>query len=257
MKFADRLSDLRAKLEENAIFGGIKDGLFPEDCTCNLCGRELKSYSRSGLCAVCEEKLPLNDGDICLTCGRRCSSETPYCLECQHNSRVFEFARSPFVYEGEAKRLIEKYKFFNARYLSKYFVNYLVDTYLKFPFNAELALAVPLSETAKRKRGYNQSELLAKDFAKRLKLEFSDKALTKIKETKKQVGLSKSERQQNLSGAFAANGDIVNGRNVLLIDDVLTTGATANECSRALLKAGANRVQVLVVASVKEKLYSV
>lgn len=241
------------KVVKSKVVGGILSSLYPQDFTCNYCGKELTKPTRSGLCEECDSKLPYNNGNICECCGSPFDSETDYCLTCQNNKRYFEFARSPLIYKDSARRLIYDYKFKNKRYLAKYFVNLMVDTYLKYPYTSDMVCFVPISKKRMVERGYNQSELLAKEFANRLKLELSS-ALEKIKETDDQVGLSGKERAKNLEGAFVCNGN-VKGKNILLIDDVLTTGSTVSECSKVLLKSGAKSVRVLVVASVDQKLY--
>lgn len=254
---AVRKQNIRAKLEDNAVYRGAINSLFPLDFTCNVCGKEMINPSKSGLCPDCEKNLRYNDGDICLVCGRPHSSETDYCLECQNNERVFEFSRSPLIYDGIAKDLIWKFKFFNARYLAKYFCQLMADTYNKFPYKTDVVVSVPISKSRLITRGYNQSELLAKGLSNMLGLDFQPDGLVKIKDTPDQVGLTKAERMENLDKAFVANKEIVKGKNVLLIDDVLTTGSTANECAKSLLKVGATNVQVLVIATVEQKVYSV
>lgn len=253
---ARKSNKLREKAEKNKAIKCTLNGIFPEDITCNYCGKELSKKSRSGLCDECLQKLRKNDGRICVTCGRPFDSETDYCLGCQNNERFFEFCRSPLVYEGIAKELMHAFKFGGKRYLAKYFVSFMIDTYLDNPFNCDVVIAVPISKRKYLERGYNQSELLAKELANRLNIEYDDSLLKKIKDTKNQVGLGKKERIENLRGAFLASKE-VKGKTVLLIDDVLTTGSTVNECSKELMKKGANSVQVITATSVEEKYYMV
>lgn len=248
-----KANNFREKLEENKYFCKVIHALYPLDFSCNNCGMELAKPTRSGLCDSCNDKLEYNNGGICITCGRKTESETNYCLSCQNNKRYFEFCRSPLVYTGTARKLIKNYKFAGKRYLAPYFVNLMVDTYLDNPYTCDAVCSVPISKLRMVERGFNQSEIIAKQLAKRLKLEYVD-ALVKVRETSDQVGLSATERTKNLAGAFKVDKD-VKGKNILLIDDVLTTGSTASECSRVLLKAGAKSVKVLVIASVEEKIY--
>lgn len=240
------------KIVKNRAINGILNGLYPQDFTCNYCNKELESPTRSGLCNECERKLKYNDKGICLTCGRPLDSETNYCLSCQNTKRYFEFSRSPLVYDGVARKLIYQFKYNNKRYLAKYFASLMVDTFLDNPYTVDCITYVPASKSRLVSRGFNQSELLANELGEKLKLDVVC-ALTKIKETSDQVGLSGKERADNLEGAFKVDKDIVKGKNILLVDDVLTTG----ECSRVLLNAGARSVKVLVVATVEEKLYLV
>ena len=248
-----KLNNFREKLQQNKVCKSLINSLYPMDFTCNNCGRELPVATRSGLCKECDSKLEYNNGQICVTCGVKTNSETNYCLSCQNNKRYFQFARSPLIYTGTTRKLIKNFKFAGKRYLSTYFVNLMVDTYLDNPFTCDTVCEVPISKSRMVERGFNQSELLAKDIAKRLKLNHCS-ALEKVKDTVDQVGLSSLERKKNLEGAFACIKD-VKGKNILLVDDVLTTGSTASECSKILLKAGAKSVEVLTIASVEEKIY--
>ncbi len=247
-------NEYKDKAESKKAVKSVVNSVFPEGITCNYCAKELNKPSRSGLCDECYEKLRKNDGRICISCGRPFDSETDYCLGCQNNERYFEFCRSPLVYEGIAKELIHAFKFKNKRYLGKYFVGFMIDTYLDNPFNIDVVVPVPISKKRYIERGYNQSEILAKDFASRLNLDYDDSLLVKVKETKNQVGLGRRERIENLKDSFSASNE-VKGKVVLLIDDVLTTASTVNECSRELLKKGAKSVEVITATSVEEKYY--
>ncbi len=107
---------------------------------------------------------------------------------------------------------------------------------------------VPLSEERYHERGYNQASLLAKPLAARLSLTFNPYALKRIRHTASQVGLSAHERHQNVIGAFEAETDLVRGKSLLIVDDVMTTGATMKACAQALKKAGAKSAYGVVLA---------
>ena len=116
-------------------------------------------------------------------------------------------------------------------------------------FSADLVVDVPMTKTEKKRRGFNQSEILAQRVAQNLNLPFSPKGLVKVKETAPQKVLSAAKRLRNMRGAFRADEKAVGGKRVLLIDDVVTTGATAKCAAEALMKAGAVDVFVLSFAS--------
>lgn len=116
-------------------------------------------------------------------------------------------------------------------------------------FSADLVVDVPMTKTEKKRRGFNQSEILAQLVAKNLNLPFSPKGLVKVKETAPQKVLSAAKRLRNMRGAFRADEKVVGGKRVLLIDDVVTTGATVRSAAEALMKAGAVDVFVLSFAS--------
>ena len=120
--------------------------------------------------------------------------------------------------------------------------------------DAEIAVFVPMSDAEKKKRGFNQAELLAREVGERLGLPVLP-ALVKVKETSPQKELTGKERADNLKGCFSvAYADWIAGRRILLVDDVFTTGATANECARTLLKAKVRQVSVLTAAVTVQKL---
>ncbi|MEJ2108812.1 MAG: ComF family protein [Acidobacteriota bacterium] len=147
--------------------------------------------------------------------------------------------------------LVHGLKFFKKRNLVKILAPLLVETFQEnWSRKAfDLILPVPLHAKRKRDRGYNQSELLAKILAARIGIPVDAKILTRIRATVSQVGLSNLERRANVRKAFSClDPERVAGLRILLIDDVMTTGATAASASKALLKSGARRVSVLTLA---------
>lgn len=225
----------------------VDDALFPKDITCDACGGELVADTRYRLCAKCMENLPLIAGHICEVCGAPLSGEGEYCLRCQKQESLFVRSRSPLVYEGVAKELIYAMKFSGRKYINDTLAAMMADCFLANKMEADVIVFVPMTAKEERKRGFNQSELLANNLGKRLNLPVLP-ALLKLKDTPPQKELNREEREKNLDGAFKCIFDEVKKLNVLLVDDVFTTGVTANECTKALLKAKAKSVQVLTAA---------
>jgi ComF family protein len=112
----------------------------------------------------------------------------------------------------------------------------------------DLIMPIPLSRERERARGYNQAALIARPLGQALDLAYRPKALDRVRDTDSQVGKNLSERRKNVSGAFRANSILVNGKRVLLVDDVLTTGSTLDAAAEALKQAGAARVLAVVVS---------
>jgi len=137
------------------------------------------------------------------------------------------------------------FKFHKHDFLSRHLADLLLEAVPLGGF--DLVVPVPLHPRRLRSRGYNQSELLSRRFAKIRRLEHSASILERTRETPPQTALGRAERAKNVRKAFLASTE-VGGRKVLLIDDVCTTGATIQECARALLKAGAAEVHAAVVA---------
>ncbi len=217
--------------------------------TCDICGREVFAGER--VCAACRKSLPWNGGAICPLCGRRVKEEG-VCLECKQQPLSVERARSSLLYEGEASRLILRFKR-GEKYLYRAVTELCLSTIKEqFP-EAEGLVPVPMTARAKRKRGYNQSLLLCEEFSRKLSLPVVD-AAEKRHETKPQKTLGRRERQENLAGCFhVADRAAVKGKALLIVDDTLTTGATVSELSEALKRAGAARVFAFTATSVEQK----
>jgi len=155
-------------------------------------------------------------------------------------SRVINFG----LYEGVLASAIHQFKFYGQKRLTQPLGAFLFT--LDFP-SVEGIIPVPLHKKSLRNRGFNQSLLLARIIAKRLGVPLFMDVLFKIKETPSQIGLSAKDRLINVRNAFVVKGTLENLR-LLLVDDVMTTGATVTECSKQLMKAGAKEVTVLTLA---------
>lgn len=224
----------------------IKENVFPNDVTCDLCGIETFG---SNLCKDCLNTVTFNNGAKCPVCGRK-TTQNAVCLECKQNLPVFEKALSPIVYEGGGKKLVLKFKNGNG-YLKEYFADLIADGLLFFPI-PECITYVPMTKSDERARGFNQAKLLAEAVSKRTDTPFIKDAIVKTKKTAGQKELGRKERAKNLEGSFkVVKKDEIKGKAVLLVDDILTTGATADEVSRCLLKAGAEKIYLATVASVE------
>ncbi len=217
-----------------AIFDFINTAFLPEYCiTCNKFG----SY----ICKNClKTKYRVNFRNVCHVCGRNSFKLRLHkdCIDYSNLDNLYFFCEYNFA----AKELIETIKYSGnyailntlSWHMAKY-IKMVCPEYKKFQFTY-----VPSHWTKQNIRGFNQSQLLAKDIAKLLEVELCD-VLIKNKATSKQAGTNKSQRSRNLKGKFAIKKDIVS-RNVMIIDDVHTTGATLNECAAILKSNGAEIV---------------
>lgn len=229
----------------------LRKYLFNSKWTCQICGREI--FNDRYFCDECTLKLPYNDDAKCNHCGRKTLAPVDYCSTCINFLASFDMCRSPFVYDKPISTLIKNFKYKNQPYLADVFAEFLSATYYKNYMSADLVTFVPMTDKAKKKRGYNQSELLARSFSSITAIPVEE-VIVKAKETERQAKLNRNERLKNLAGAFrVANQKLVKDKSVLIIDDVTTTGATAEIISDKLKRAGAKRVYVLTVASVPPK----
>jgi ComF family protein len=173
------------------------------------------------------------------------------CGRCLIQAPCYSGARSYGYYTDELSRLIQGLKFHGRRNLVGLLAPLLAAVFYE-SWNREdfdLIIPVPLYSKRKRQRGFNQSELLARALAAQIAVPFDSRALIRIRSTLPQVGLSNSQRFENVKNAFRCADDRqVSGKRVLLIDDVMTTGATAASAAQALIDAGCFRVSILTMA---------
>ncbi len=226
----------------------IREKLFPDNLTCCICGKEI--FSGDWLCGDCRAKLPLNNGACCPLCGRRTYSEE-LCLECKDRAPLYAKAVSALVYEGEGKKLVYSFKT-GKPYLKRRLAKLICDKCEPFA-DADGVCYVPMRSREEHKRGYNQAKLLAAELAEMLKLPLIKDAVEKTGKTPPQKSLGRADREQNLKGCFKADRQKVGGKTLILVDDVMTTGATADAVCGELLKRGAKKVYFATVASVEYK----
>ena len=206
----------------DSITERLKDVLWPRTCAVRDCGRP-SDRPGSYICSRCYATLPWYD----------------------------EFAKSAFAYLEPVSQLVNIYKFNGARYLTEDFAEALEKAFRKkYDVTAvDVVVPVPLHKFRLAKRGYNQSGLLAKLFARRIGRFYDEESLVRIRDTEHQSRSSGDERRENLKGAFRViTPSAIRGRTVVLIDDVMTTGSTVEECSAALYAGGACKVIPFVLA---------
>ena len=268
-----------ANVVRNA-FDSIVTLMFPSDC--RLCGLPLASSSRLPVCSDCLASIEPISGYRCLLCGEHLFNgyAQSLCGECLTQRPPFAKASAYGSYEGGLRELIHLLKYEQVRPAADVLGRMLAEAVLDLapdiesmgaPFKPSVGLSgvvkedsgevidsllvipVPLHATKLHQRGFNQSELIAKAMLKHkilgLNLELAPELLLRTRPTQSQVGYTRQQRIANLRGAFRAD-DAVNGCNILLVDDVFTTGTTVSECARVLRRAGAEKVWVATIARV-------
>lgn len=232
------------------------DFLFPINVTCNACGRE--NFNGEYFCEQCENELPKNNRAICNHCGRKVLNASEYCQSCNGRETHFEKARSVFCYEQPINRLISQFKYGGKRYLATVFSRYMAMLYFENYYNCDFAIAVPMSKERLKMREYNQAELLAKAVCEIVNIPYRGDIVVKRKETKRQAELDAKERSENLKGSFKiADKAAIDNKRILLIDDIMTTGATVECIARLLKEQGAESVLILTIASVSKEMFFV
>ncbi len=220
--------------------------------TCAVCDKDI--FDDKGFCQSCFDILPFNNAKTCKLCGSKLIGDNDYCAHCKPGRTFYEKAFSSFDYDGEIISLMYAFKYGNAKYLAEIFAKYMANTYLNSGVEADLVVAAPLSDKSLLKRGYNQSLLLAENFCALTNLPLVKDNLIKIKDTVQQERLNNYERRKSLIGAFAlSDGKIFENQNIIVIDDVKTTGTTINRIAKTLKKAKAKKVYGLTAVSARDK----
>ncbi len=207
--------------------------IYPQ--TCGICGK----INENSLCKKCEIKLNKQAENRIIKEGT------------EIEDKYFNELMYIFRYEGQIRKLIIDYKFNDKSYLYKMFVNFLLKNQKIFENikNYDTIIPVPISKKRKNERGYNQSLLIARNISEKTDLELMNNCLIKTKNIIEQSKLNKEDRLQNIQGVYdLKNKKLLENRKILLIDDIYTTGSTANECSKTLRAAKPDKVGILVLA---------
>jgi ComF family protein len=173
------------------------------------------------------------------------------CPGCRADPPAFTVARAAGPFEEPLRMAIHALKYQGKERVAPSLAELLVEAWKREPIlhSAEVVIPLPIHQKREKDRGFNQSALLSRDLAASLSLPLFDRVLTRPIHRQPQVGLGRAERRENVSGVFAVEYPaLVRGRSLLLVDDVLTTGATCHEAARTLLDAGAAEVKVLALA---------
>ena len=227
------------------------DLLYPRNCVhCGAPSPDPMKY----LCWDCLSDTPKVEPPFCAVCGDPVAGDIQHdytCFACARETPSFDQARSAVRYEGAVGDALRALKYGNALWVVQDMAELLFACvqaeYADSPFN--LVTAVPLHAARRRERGFNQSALLGGAVARRLGIRFREGLIRRVRPTDTQTGLTASQRTANVCGAFRVGLFArLAGRKILLVDDVMTTGATVNACAKALKKGGAASVHVVTVA---------
>ena len=234
-----------------SVVSAALDLLYPRRCA--ACGRS-PGGEFGAICWDCVRRFPVISDPYCRRCGDPVEGAILHeydCSICRREEPPFELARSAVRYRGPVRRALHVFKYAGATCLATDLASFLlacIEAHVP-QWGLDAVTCVPLYAKRQRERSYNQSELLARRVARSLRLPCVPNCLARVRETATQTGLHAGQRRANVRGAFAARHQAwVHGRSLLLIDDVMTTGATVSECSRVLKGAGAAGVSVVTVA---------
>lgn len=230
---------------------GLLDVILPP--VCHVCRSFIPNAGKPHICQTCRERLPLVLPPLCPVCGIPFigAGSDHQCGACLARPPYFDAAMARFLYEGAIRDMIHSFK-------------YNQQTHLRYPLalltlegmdrilaghDPHLIVPVPLHRSRLRQRGFNQAVLLGRVLSRHLSLPMLPDTLARTRPTEPQIKLSATERRLNVKGAFAVNRpDMVVGKRILLLDDVMTTGSTMDECAKELKNAGAEAVIAATIA---------
>lgn len=226
---------------------------------CISCKMNLHYLETKHLCGQCWDSITSIPEPFCDRCGIHLPDGGMYCFHCKHEKIHFTLARCAGTFTGALRELVHHLKYRGKNYLAAELAQFLRTAWKQYPElqECEVVVPVPLHSSSLRERGYNQSALLAKEFIHLLhensqtQFVFIENLLIRGKKTRSQTQLSREDRMSNVESAFEiepGRQSAILKKNVLLIDDVCTTGATLNACAKVLHDAGAKRVYGLTLA---------
>ncbi|MDB6056973.1 MAG: comF [Verrucomicrobiales bacterium] len=243
------------KLTAQTVWKFVDSGLnlfYP--AVCQFCREQRAGYAESYICGVCRRKVHVIDGGYCSKCG------IPYdgaitnefeCGECKDADLKFDAARAAVRVNAFMLDVVHRYKYARALWLEKFLGDLLVQAALPelAKESWDFIVPVPLHSVKQREREFNQAERIAMYLGRAVNIPVNTSILKRVEPTESQTRLSREERAENVRKAFALRDAVdLKGKNMVLIDDILTTGATTSACAGILKKAGASKVQVWTVA---------
>ena len=219
--------------------------LFPEFCP--VCKNPSNCHKTAPICLACWQVISPYKGPICRKCGKPLASDVSIiCSTCIKDAPAFEWVRSFGIYEGTLREAVNLLKYKRIKRLSRLLSKLMLN--LKIP-QAHAIIPVPLFKRRLRQREFNHSALLAKHLADYTGIPLIQNCLIKVRDTRPQVGLSAKERRKNIRNAFTiTDRQFLQKKDFILVDDVVTTGATVRECSMMMKKAGAKNIYVITLA---------
>ncbi len=223
--------------------GILEDSIFPPRCP--VC-KKIVDNKNYGICKTCLGKLKLIKSPFCMQCGKHIEDDTDeYCDECLLNPKSYEKGFPLLRYDSLSSSIMYDIKYNNKKYYARVFARMIYTVWGKEikKLNIDCIIPIPIHKKRLKQRGYNQAEILAAYLSEYLKINLENEVLSRVKNTKAQKELNPKERIKNLKEAFIGNIEYKNYfKNVLLVDDIYTTGATIEACTRSLKAIGVEKV---------------
>lgn len=230
------------------------ESIFPSNIYCICCGSLIDKNRIYSLCDSCSTSIHWINGKACEICGK----ELPHnyhgarCYNCMVREHAFLRGCSTMTYGLMERQMILDYKYNGKGYMGIYFGDMLTDKLTSLVFPVECVVPVPIHKSRERSRGYNQTAIMAKRLCYNTGLNYRERGLVRIKETTLLRSMSPLERENTMRDAFAVTEyekQYIDGMSILLVDDIITTGATADACAKTLLEGGAREVYLITLAA--------
>lgn len=239
------------------LWEALLDLVYPKNIYCMSCGRPIAEHALFSLCDSCVRMLSYADAVCCSRCGRPMNATHPkaLCEGCQQEQRHFEAGITCVRYSVRERELVHDFKYHGKAYLGEPLGELMCERLRYENFREDLIVPVPMYPAKERKRGYNQAALLAKQVARSHGKPCFPHLLRRTRDTEPMSRLTAEQRRANAATVFCVRGGLehlVFEKTVLLIDDVFTTGSTADACARVLMAAGATRVFIATFAAVAD-----
>lgn len=229
------------------VFSYLESLLFPPACP--FC-EKIMDYREDVVCGKCLQHLPFICEPRCVKCGKGLENEGNFCEDCKNGNHLYTQGRAVWKYEGVVADSIINYKYHSRKAYGEVYALWIVRClgYWIKSKKIDMIIPVPIHEKRREKRGYNQTELIAEKVAVLLNIKYCDDMVIRDKNTTPQKALSVLERMKNMQRAFKVVKNGFEGKNVLIIDDIYTTGVTMDALSLVLINAGAANVYFAAVS---------
>ena len=236
------------------ICNSLQELIYPPSLECLVCDAPIDSERSYNLCDRCIRKLEWNVGKTCALCGKAMREGSPHnlCHDCMKYGRKFDRGISCTTYGSMERKLIQDFKFNGKSYVGRVLGEIMCDRLKDELLDTDVIIPVPIHPHRLRVRGYNQAEILAEVINQKMHIPLACKTLLRKDDTVARKYLDKDDRRATIQNAFYVRDDkkdIVEGCNVMLVDDIMTTGSTADACSVALKQAGASEVTLVTFSS--------
>ena len=228
--------------------------LFPSNIYCIACGGIIDASRAYSLCDKCVREFHWANGRTCEKCGKILQDSYIHgvCTDCRDSERAFEKGYACVMYGLHERGLLLSFKYGGKTYIGAKIADAMADRLKHEDLEIDLVMPVPMHRSKEMRRGYNQAGIIASQLAKKLSLPYSAKLLLRTGNTAAMSRLAPEERRMNMENAFSVKEGVkkhIAGKRILLVDDIYTTGSTADACSRALVCSGARSVRVVSFAA--------